>query len=67
KIDLDSKKRDELFNSLKEAVATKRAKNTKPLIKEFEKYNLSKEDDALYQEIKELIKKFKYKQAMELL
>ena len=67
KIDLSSKKRDELFINLKEAVFTKRAKNCKSIMKEFEKYNLSEKDNDLYKEIKQLIKKFKFKDAMEIL
>ena len=67
KIELEIDKRDKLFAKLKEAVSTKRAKNCKPIIEEFEKYNLSKEDDKLYQEVKQFIKKFKFKNAMEIL
>ena len=67
KIELEADKRDELFDKLREAVTTKRAKNCKPIIEEFDKYNLPKEDDKLYQEVKQLIKKFKFKQAMEIL
>ena len=67
KIELDKDKRDQLFSELKKAVTTKRAKNCKPVIEEFEKYNLSNSDDKLYQEVKLLIKKFKFKNAMEIL
>ena len=64
---LDKEKRDELFTKLKEAIATKRAKNTKPLIEEIDRYILSKEDKELYDKIKQFIKKFKFKDALELL
>ncbi|MEA3513746.1 MAG: cache domain-containing protein, partial [Campylobacterota bacterium] len=67
KIDLQQNQRDELFAKLKEAVLTKRAKNCKPIIEEFEQYNLSIEDENLYNEVKQLIKKFKFKDAGELL
>jgi polar amino acid transport system substrate-binding protein len=67
KIDLDENKKDELFAQLKEAVKTKRAKNTKPILEEFEKYNLNDEDKELYNKIKSLVKKFKFKEAGELL
>jgi CheY-like chemotaxis protein len=67
KIDLETKQRDELFLKLKEAITTKRAKNTKPILEEFEKYNLQNEDKKLYNEIKGLIKKFKFKEALEIL
>lgn len=67
KRELEVSKREELFARLKEAVATKRAKSCKPLIEEFEKYTLSEEDDTLYQKVKKLIKKFKFKDALELL
>ncbi len=67
KLKLTPKKRDDLFKALEEAVATKRAKNCKPIIQEFERYHLSKEDDKLYQEVKNLLNKFKFKQALEVL
>ncbi len=66
KININSNTRDELFTKLKDAVTTKRVKNCKPIIEEFEKYNLSNDDEKLYQQIKSLIKKFKFKDAMEL-
>ena len=67
KVDLDPNQRDELFNRLKEAVSTKRAKKCKPIIEEFEKYNLLLEDKKLYNRVRELIKKFKFKDALEIL
>jgi len=67
KIKLDSTKRDELFLKLKDAIATKRVHNTNPIMKEFEQYNLSQKDDELFQSIKILVDKFKFKQAMEIL
>jgi HPt (histidine-containing phosphotransfer) domain-containing protein len=67
KIELTKEKSEELFAKLKEAVVTKRAKNCKPIIEEFEKYNLVDKDKKLYNEVKGLIKKFKFKNALELL
>jgi CheY-like chemotaxis protein len=67
KIDIDNSTRDELFFKLKEAVKTKRAKNTKPILEEFTKYNLIPEDEKLYNEVDGLIKRFKFKDALELL
>ena len=39
----------------------------KPIIEEFKRYNLTQEDSKLYNEVKALIKKFKFKDAMEIL
>lgn len=58
--------RNELFINLKEAVSTKRAKNCKPLIEELETHNLNDEDKNLFEELKKLIAKFKFKEALEL-
>jgi polar amino acid transport system substrate-binding protein len=66
-LELSSSKKDELFNTLKQAVATKRAKNCKTIIQELDKYQLKKEDEQLYSKVKALVKKFKFKNALELL
>lgn len=58
--------KNELFINLKEAVSTKRAKNCKPIIEELEMYNLENEDKKLFEELKQLISKFKFKEALEL-
>lgn len=58
--------RNELFANLKEAVATKRAKNCKPLIEQLEMYNLNNEDKKLFEKLLPLINKFKFKEALEL-
>ena len=67
KIEIDKTIRDELFAKLKETLETKRAKNIKPIIDEIEKYELSNKDRELFEKIKRLTKKFKFKQALELL
>jgi CheY-like chemotaxis protein len=67
KMDLQATKRDELFLDLKNAIATKRAKNCKPIIQEIDKYHLNSDDSKLFDNIKRLIKKFKFKDALELL
>jgi len=59
--------KEQLFSELKDAIATKRVKNTKPIIEKLDSYILEKEDDELYQNIKSLVKKFKFKDALELL
>ncbi len=67
KENITEKKKEELFFALKEALETKRAKNCKPVIEELEKYNLKAEDLRVFEKIKELSSKFKFKQALELL
>ena len=66
KKEISKELRNELFMNLKEAVATKRAKNCKPLIEELEMYNLKNEDKKLFEGLKQLISKFKFKEALEL-
>jgi hypothetical protein len=67
KPDLSKAKRDQLFKELEAAVISKRAQRCTPILDELERYQLASEDAALYQEIKTLIAKFKFKQAKELL
>lgn len=64
---LSNETRETLFAQLKEATSTKRAKNCKAIIEEIEKYQLNENDEKLFEEVKELISKFKFKQALELL
>jgi len=64
---IKKEKRDQLFNQLKEAITTKRTKSCKPIIEELEQYNLNEEDTQVFEKIKILISKFKFKQAMEIL
>jgi CheY-like chemotaxis protein/nitrogen-specific signal transduction histidine kinase/HPt (histidine-containing phosphotransfer) domain-containing protein len=63
KIDINEEK--ELFNKLKDALESKRAKNIKPIIEEMSKYELK--NSELFEKIKKLAKKFKYKEAKEVL
>ncbi len=65
--DLSEEHRNELFEKLKNAVQSKRIKSVVPVIEELEKYNLSNEDKELFSQIKNLVNKFKFKQALELL
>jgi signal transduction histidine kinase/CheY-like chemotaxis protein len=67
KAELSAARRDELFSQLREAIASRRAKNCKPVMAELERYELSGPDRELYAQIKPLLKKFKFKQALELL
>lgn len=67
KIQIDSKKRDELFGKLRSAVMKRRPNLCEPIIKEFEKYSLEQKDEELFQKIKKLVDKYKFNEAMELL
>ena len=64
---LSGTKKEELFKSLKEALASNRAKHVKPLIEEIGKYRLDPEDKKSFDEVSKLVRKFKFKQAGELL
>ena len=58
--ELEPRKRDELFNSIKECANNRKAKQIKKLIVELEAYNLSGEDNNLVNKIIELLKQRKY-------
>lgn len=66
KKEIDNETRDQLFGKLKAAVETKRAKNCKAIIDELERYNLSQVDQKLFEDIKTLASKFKFKDASKL-
>jgi len=67
KKELDTELRETLFKELKEALQTKRAKNIKPIMSTITGYELEAEDKKLFDALEKLIKKFKFKQALELL
>ncbi len=67
KIDLDETKKSIILDNLKEALQTNRIKNIKPIIEEIEQYTLSQRDKDFFEQIKELVNKFKFKEAMELI
>jgi polar amino acid transport system substrate-binding protein len=63
---LDKESRDRLFSELKEALKKRRPKLCEPVLSEIEKYELSQEDEKMYEELKELIKKYKFSDALKL-
>ena len=64
---LSGVKRDVLFGKLKEGVESKRAKNIKPVMQEIQSYTLEDADQERFDEVSVLVRKFKFKQALELL
>jgi CheY-like chemotaxis protein len=66
-VEIDKQTKERLFLELKEACKTKRAKNTKPIIEELKKYKFSEEDEKNFEKIAELVNKFKFKEALELI
>jgi len=66
KKDISKELRDELFDNLKEAIKTKRAKNCKPIVDELEGLKLDEQDRRFFEKIKNLTSKFKFKEASEL-
>jgi len=64
---LDSKNRERLFLALQEVLKTRKPKKCEIIITEFEQYQLEKEDEIIFNKIKDLVKKYKFKEAMELL
>ncbi len=59
--------RDELFLGLKNAVNTKKIKECNLSIAKLDAYSLNEKDDALFSEMKSLIKKYKFKNAIALM
>jgi PAS domain S-box-containing protein len=66
KIAISKEEREELFRELESAVATKRRKKCEPIVKEIEKYRLENGDRELFESVKSMIAKFKFKEALEL-
>jgi len=60
-------KRDELFVKLKELVQTKKPKKCESVMLELDSCQLNDEDSKLFEEVKILIKKYKFKDALEIL
>ena len=67
KEDISQVKRDALFYELKEAVKTSRPKSCDPVIDKMKKYNFSDKDAKIFRDIQLLIKKYKFKEILEIL
>lgn len=67
KEDISDKQKDKLFENLKSAINSKKVKQCKEAIKEIENYNLSNEEEKLFEEIKQFIKKYNFKEAQRLI
>jgi len=64
---LDSTKRYELFNSLKEFASKRRARQCKKILDNINSYELSNDDKSLVKQIEELLSERKYKDVMEII
>jgi signal transduction histidine kinase/CheY-like chemotaxis protein len=67
KKELDDNTKQSLLDELKTALKTKRAKNIRPVMNKFNEYKMEAEDKKLFDNIEKLVKRFKFKQALELL
>ena len=67
KQELTKEKKEELFKKLKEVVNKKRPKECRILIEEIENHQLLKEDARLFTTLKNLLRKYKFKEASEIL
>ncbi|MEA3370583.1 MAG: ABC transporter substrate-binding protein [Campylobacterota bacterium] len=67
KEDISEVRRDALFYELKEAVKTSRPKSCQPIIEKMKKYNFSDKDAKIFNDIQRLLKKYKFKNILELL
>ena len=67
KEDISQVKRDALFYELKEAVKTSRPKSCNPIIEKMQKYNFSDKDAKIFKDIQILLKKYKFKEILEIL
>jgi len=64
---LSHKEKSSLFNQLREALISKRAKQYKPIIKEIEKYKLDSETDKFFIQVKNLVREYKIDEAIALM
>jgi len=64
---LEKTKRDKLFRLLLDACKTKLIKKCKPILEEIDEYKLNNEDQLLFNEVKGLIKRYKFKEIINLL
>ena len=64
---LTEEKKSLFFTQLKDALSTKRIKNIKPVLEEILSYKLSIQEKKHLQEIEKLVRKFKFKEAQEIL
>ncbi|MCF6340952.1 MAG: ABC transporter substrate-binding protein [Sulfurimonas sp.] len=64
---LDDKIKDELFLKLKSAIISRRPYICKPIIDKIDEYRLNNEDKKLFLKIKNLLNKYKFDEARELL
>lgn len=66
KVVISKEKRDELFFSLKEVLSTKQPKKCKLVIEEMDSCLLEEKDRIIYDKVKYFIKKYKFKEAQEI-
>jgi signal transduction histidine kinase/DNA-binding NarL/FixJ family response regulator len=66
-LELDTKNKDRLFLNLKDAIKTNRPKICKNIIEEIEQYQLDKNSLKIFTQLKTLISKYKFKEALDLL
>ena len=64
---ISNEKRDILFTKLKEAIETKIVTKCEPVIEDIEGYNLTNEDQELFEKVKYFVDEFEFKEAIELL
>ena len=60
-------RKDELFARLRDACATRRIKNVKPILEEIDCFCLPFEDEIVYNDVKSLVRQFKFKRAWGIL
>ncbi len=64
---ISKERRDELFFKLLESIKKRRPQMSKPIIEELEQCTLDSEDRAKFDEVKELVKKYKFSEAKKIL
>ncbi len=67
KLELSLRKREELFDRLKEVVSTKRVRKIESVVNDIEMYKLDFQDEKLFTKIKNLIQKRNFKELNKLL
>jgi len=64
---LNNEDRTELFNKLNQAAKSKRVKNSQEIIEEIEKYELNDMDKKVFEEAKNNMNEYKFKEAVDIL
>jgi len=67
KTPIQTQKRDDLFSKLQIAISTKQPRKCEAVLGEFKEYQLKDEDNEIFDKIKLLLKRYRFKEAQDLM